>query len=670
MGLESTPEGAQAREVCPEGLKARDGCPEGPKAREITYYTVDETTAVSLEGLCRTALAAMADESARQSNGVDWAEALAALLRLPAVEALLLHVARVRIFNEDLHRSFAPNLELLSQLKKLKYWLVLPQASLLQCFSGMAAALDVEVPAGLAEQAEAAITSPLGQKRVGALYRRMARREGGKVFQRYLDLEQELEKAEPHAVYPTSTYRACDGQVLATGDASHIEGVMSTTITTTIRILTGVLDAGNLTLRDMYAPLGRCMAVVDAQVDGLYGERLDAYFAAHKISLTKLVCSGMEAEKGMHAVEEILKSLKGQGVMRNEPVLIVGGGVIADIGGLATALYDRNTPYVMLCTSIVAGIDAGPSPRTCCNHSGYKNLYGAYHPPVLTLTDRTLWSTLHEGWLRHGIAEIIKMAVVKDAKLFALLEEVGPRLIYTKFGTLCPEDEDFNRKCDLIVGMAMHSYVQSEYGNLWETHQCRPHAYGHTWSPGYEIPAGMLHGHAVATCMGFGAFLATRCGFIVPEQLERIMRLLSKFELSLWHPIMGDAQRIWGTNKKIIQKRGGHLCAPVPRGEIGQCGYIQDLTFDEVETGLQEYQRMCEGFPRGGLGVDAHCRDVGLEDPSAVADHCMAPATKDEMTELREENSRLRAKLDKLAAAKERCYPHENNEEIIDVIGG
>jgi len=613
----------------------KDASAEGQAAREITYYKMDATTAASLQRLCRDALAAMADESTRHDK--DWAAALAALLRIPAVEELLLHIARVRIFSEELHRSFAHNLELLSLVKKLKYWFVLPQAVLLQCFRGVADALGIKAPA-LAEHAEAAIVSPLGQKRVSALCRE-------KGFQCYLELERELERAEPHAVYPTSTYRACDGQVLATEDASLIEGVMSTTITTTIRILTGVLDAKNSTLRDVYAPLGRCMAVVDAHVDKLYGERINAYFAAHNIALNKLVVSGMEAGKGMEAVENILKALKVQGVMRNEPVLIVGGGVVADIGGLAAALYDRNTPYVMLCTSIVAGIDAGPSPRTCCNNSGYKNLYGAYHPPVLTLTDRTLWSTLHEGWLRHGIAEIIKMAIVKDAKLFELLEDVGPRLIYTKFGTLCPEDGEFGRKCDLIVGMAMHSYVQSEYGNLWETHQCRPHAYGHTWSPGYEIPAGMLHGHAVATCMGFGAFLAKRSGFIGMEQLERILRLISNFELSLWHPIMGGAQRVWETNKKIIQKRGGHLCAPVPREAIGQCGYIQDLTFEEVETGLREYRELCNAFPRRGLGVDAHCRDVGLEDPSTCE------AAKDEGAKLTEENARLSAAL---AAAKKR----------------
>merc|ERR1712232_535625 len=427
----------------------------------------------------------------------------------------------------------------------------------------------------------------------------LARVLPGSAGEKYIENAEYLEIADPHAVYPTSIYRQCDGLTLATKDASTIEAVMSTAITTTIKIARDVLDPSNDLLYNVYKPLGRCVAVVDDKVDAAYGEKLDAYFAAHGIKFTKLVFSGNEADKDIRDVERILVALKEIGLARNEPLLVVGGGVIADIAGFATSMYDRNTPYVMLCTSIVAGIDAGPSPRTCCNDYGYKNLYGAFSPPVLTLTYRTLWSTLHEGWLRHGIAEIIKMAIVKDWSLFQLLEIAGPELIYSKFGNQSCESAEFGCKCDLIVGKAMHSYVRSEYGNLYETHQCRPHAYGHTWSPGYELPAGMLHGHAVATCMGYGAFLARNCGFINNEQLERIMRLISKFELSLWHPVMDDADRIWECNTKIIAKRGGNLCAPVPRGEIGQCGYIQELTKEQVASSIKEYKALCETFPRG-----------------------------------------------------------------------
>merc|ERR1712190_185524 len=95
-----------------------------------------------------------------------------------------------------------------------------------------------------------------------------------------------------------------------------------------------------------------------------------------------------------------------------------------------------------------------------------------------------------------------------------------------------------------------------------------------------------------------------------------------------------------GCNQKIIAKRGGLLCAPVPRGEIGNCGYIQELTFQQVDTSIQEYKALCESLPRGGLGVDAHCRDVGLEDSSKV-DYCKP---EDTIRDLRAEYSLLRAK--------------------------
>merc|ERR1719248_137246 len=362
-----------------------------------------------------------------------------------------------------------------------------------------------------------------------------------------------LEEADPHAVYPTSIYRTCDALTLATSDT--IEAVMSTSITTTIKITRNVLDPTNRLLYDMYKPLGRCVAVIDDKVEKLYGTQIDNYFATHGIEYVKLQYSGNEADKDIRDVERILVDLKGHAVARNEPLLVIGGGVIADIAGLAASLYSRNTPYVMLTTSIVSGIDAGPSPRVCCNGFDYKNLYGAYHPPVLTITDRGFWKTLHPGWLRHGVAEIIKMAVVEDLSLFELLEKHGARAVQTKFGTEgdSVNDAEFQDEMDLIVGKAMEGYVRSEYGNLWETHQARPHAYGHTWSPGYELASGMLHGHAVGTCMGFSTYLAHRDGFISEKEMHRIHKTISDCELSLWHPIMDDDANTWKAHLGIVE---------------------------------------------------------------------------------------------------------------------
>lgn len=631
--------------------------------REVTFY---ETTAVTAEQLTSLAKEAVREAAAEaESCAGDFRAALGAILCSPSVETMLLRICRVKIFSVELHKGFSQsNLELLGALKKLKYWYVMPQSSFLQLITTAATVLGVECDAlakftdsAMRFRPDGALECPRVRELVKALDLSV-----------YLQNEKELETAEPHAVYPTSTYRDCDGHVLATSDDSLIESVMSTTLTTTIKIEAGVLDPESLTLRTVYAPLGRCVCVIDSRVDDLYGKRLDTYYAHHNIQLTKLRFRSMEADKGLETVEKILASLKQQGVGRNEPILIVGGGVISDLGGFAAALYHRNTPYVMLCTSIVSGIDAGPSPRTCCDADGYKNLFGAYHPPVLTLTDRSLFGTLHEGWLRHGIAEIIKMAVVKDIKLFELLEDVGPELIRSKFGTADGTAPELARKCDLIVGKAMHSYVQAEYGNLWETHQCRPHAYGHTWSPGYEIPAGMLHGHAVATGMGWGAFLAMKKGFISRVQLSRVLNLISNMELSLYHPIMDDAKRIYTTQLKIVQKRGGHLCAPVPKGEIGKCGYIQDLTLQEITDCLQEYRQLCAVYPRAGRGIDAHCADVGLEDPATVGERKVEQRLKETVSE----NEALKKKLAAMEAEMEilRCKCEDCEDPLNKLLPG
>ena len=360
--------------------------------------------------------------------------------------------------------------------------------------------------------------------------------------------------------------------------------------------------------------------MVDKRVDGYYGEQIEHYFDYHGIKLEKLVYRAMEVDKGIYTVEKMLGDFKNLGVSRNEPVLIVGGGVLADTAGLACALYHRNTPYVMLSTSIVAGIDAGPSPRTCCDGFGYKNLFGAYHPPILSITDRFFFKTLREGWLRHGIIEIIKMAVTKDQELFEYLEQAGADLITTRFATLdCQAEDEINELSQKILGAALRSYVAAEYDNMYETHQCRPHAYGHTWSPGFEIAAGLLHGHAVSIGMGFGAYLSYRMDWISEEQFHRIMGLISSFGLSLWHDIMLKKETLWSSQVKIIEKRGGNLAAPLPKDEIGQCGYLNALSQAELYQAIDEYQKICADYPRNGLGIDPLCSDVGLEDPSTVA---------------------------------------------------
>ena len=156
------------------------------------------------------------------------------------------------------------------------------------------------------------------------------------------------------------------------------------------------------------------------------------------------------------------------------------------------------------------------------------------------------------------------------------------------------------------------------------TIQNRPHAFGHTWSPGYELPAGMLHGHAVATCMGFGAYLSWKhCDWISGDQCLRICQLISDLELSLWHDVMDDKEIFHSCTKKMIQKRGGNLAAPLPRGDIGSVGYLNDITDAQLSQYVDEYKSYVtkenSTFARNGYGVEPLLDDVGLGDTALEA---------------------------------------------------
>ena len=119
--------------------------------------------------------------------------------------------------------------------------------------------------------------------------------------------------------------------------------------------------------------------------------------------------------------------------------------------------------------------------------------------------------------------------------------------------------------------------------------------------------------------MGYGSYLSYVREWITKEDFDRILKLLSNMELSLWHDIMDNHELVAAANKKAHQKRGGNLCAPVPKNEIGVCGYINDRTREDITITMNDYKALVSKFPRGGRGVDVHCHDVGLEDPSTVA---------------------------------------------------
>ncbi len=434
----------------------------------------------------------------------------------------------------------------------------------------------------------------------------------------YKQLILDYEQKNPLALYPTSSYRNSSGHVVSSNDYQQIEATMNLNTFTSIKVEEDTLNINNSLLRDNYKSFGKCVCLIDQNIEDNYGLKIENYFKHHSIILEKLVYRAMEVDKHIKNVEKIVEDFRKLGVNRNEPILIIGGGVIGDIGAFAASIYHRSTPYIMLSTSVVSAIDSGPSPRSCCDAGGFKNLLGSFHAPILNISDRSFFKSLKTSWVRHGIAEIHKMAVIRDKELFNLLEDTGLNLMRSHFGTInCNPQDQIVSKSKKIIGLSLKSYVESEYENLHEVHSIRDHAFGHGLSANFELKAGLLHGHAISVEMTLSSFMSYKRGWLSAKDLHKILKLFSEYELSLWHDILLDEKCMNEGFDKILQKRGGNLAIPVPIS-IGKCKYINDLTKSELKEIIREYKLVVSKYPRKGLGVEPLCSDAGLEDPVTV----------------------------------------------------
>ena len=192
----------------------------------------------------------------------------------------------------------------------------------------------------------------------------------------------------------------------------------------------------NTELADSYRPYGRALMVVDESVHEIYGDAIRAYFAHHDIALTVVPVQIRETAKSLETFERIVGEFDAFGLVRTEPVLVVGGGLTTDVAGFACASYRRNTPYIRIPTTLIGLIDASVSIKVAVNYGKHKNRLGAYHASQKVLLDFSFLETLPEDQVRNGMAELIKISVVGNSEIFDLLEKYGPELLRTRFGHL------------------------------------------------------------------------------------------------------------------------------------------------------------------------------------------------------------------------------------------
>ncbi|WP_128254041.1 3-dehydroquinate synthase [Falsirhodobacter deserti] len=259
----------------------------------------------------------------------------------------------------------------------------------------------------------------------------------------------------------------------------------------------------------------RIVVITDENVAGTQLPALQASLEAEGIAVEALILPAGEGTKGWPQFTRTVEWLLDRKVERRDIVIALGGGVIGDLAGFASAVLRRGVRFVQIPTSLLAMVDSSVGGKTGINTAQGKNLVGAFHQPSLVLADIWALATLPEREFLAGYGEVVKYGLLGDATFFEWLEKNAPAMA---------EGDDALRLEAVAHSVAMKAAIV-ERDETEEGERALLNL-GHTFCHALEKATGysdrLLHGEGVAIGCLMAMELSRKLNLVPQEAPSRL----------------------------------------------------------------------------------------------------------------------------------------------------
>jgi 3-dehydroquinate synthase len=269
-------------------------------------------------------------------------------------------------------------------------------------------------------------------------------------------------------------------------------------------------------------------------------KRVAAYVAANadQIELAgpvEVVQGGEQAKNAAQLVERLQQLLVSRGVDRHSYVVAIGGGAVLDLIGYVAATTHRGIRHIRIPTTVLAQNDSGVGVKNGVNAFGFKNMLGTFVPPIAVINDSAFIDVLPGRDKRAGMAEAVKVALIRDGAFFDWLEEKAEALALFTSEPL----ERLIRHCAFL-----HMRQISHGGDPFERGSGRPLDFGHWAAHKLEALSNyeLRHGEAVAIGIAIDTRYSVLAGLLPAGADLRVRALLERLGFCLWHETC-DARR-------------------------------------------------------------------------------------------------------------------------------
>jgi len=317
--------------------------------------------------------------------------------------------------------------------------------------------------------------------------------------------------------------------------------------------------------------------------------RIEQYVATYTQNV-KLVTAAIPMPAGetlksdLKYVEQMQTIICEHHIDRHSFVLGIGGGALLDAVGLVAATAHRGIRHIRIPTTVLAQNDSGVGVKNGVNLYGQKNYIGTFAPPFAVLNDYQFIETLSNRDKISGIAEAVKVALIRDTEFFTWLE--------TNTNKLTSFDADAMRY--MIKRCAqLHMHQIANGGDPFETGSVRPLDFGHWAAHRLETITNyqLRHGEAVAIGIAIDSRYSVLSGLLAEGSDERIYNLLNSLGFDLWHAGLeaksaNDEWEIMHGLSQFQEHLGGELTITLLK-ELGVGFEVHEMDHASVKLAIQ-----------------------------------------------------------------------------------
>lgn len=302
------------------------------------------------------------------------------------------------------------------------------------------------------------------------------------------------------------------------------------------------------------------------------------YFKALNVENTRLfIAKATEEFKTLDGFQEVIKFLEKNEFTKGEKLIVIGGGIIEDIGAFVGACYKRGINWVYFPTTLLSMCDSCIGGKTGINHNKVKNQLALFSAPSEVIINIAFLKTLSDFDIKSGMGEILKL-LITGGKL--------PLEMYEATVTN-GQIKDFKNYKDLILSsLAVKRAIVEE--DEFELYHRKSLNYGHTVGHAIEVLSEYKIPHGQAVIMGMVTVnkLAFNRGILNKEDYELTQKLSKELiEASILKNISLNGL---GLLLKKDKKTEGNLLSFIVISELGNTKFLKlelnEELIKEIET--------------------------------------------------------------------------------------